>query len=41
MVAVLEAAQRGIDLETGPFPTLALTLEEALARIEALKVTLG
>jgi len=35
MIAVLEAAKNGIDLETGPFPTQALTLEDALARIEA------
>jgi hypothetical protein len=36
MVAVLQAAQRGVDLETGPFPTPAITLEAALTQIEML-----
>lgn len=35
MIAVLEAAQQGIDLETGPFPTQPIPLEEALTRLEA------
>ena len=35
MIAVLEAAQNGIDLESGPFPTQAITHEDALAYIEA------
>jgi Protein of unknown function (DUF4058) len=37
MVAVLEAAQNGLDLETGPFLVEAMRLEAALARIEALR----
>lgn len=41
MVAVIEAAQRGIDLETGPFPTPALALEAALQQIDALNATIG
>jgi hypothetical protein len=36
MVAVLEAARAGLDLETGPFPTRLLTLDEALKQIETL-----
>lgn len=35
MLAVLEAARQGIDLETGPFPFKPISLEEALTRIEA------
>jgi hypothetical protein len=35
MVALLNAARAGIDLETGPFPVKAMTLEAALAEIEA------
>jgi hypothetical protein len=37
MLAVLEAANQGIDLETGPFPTQSISLEEALIRIEAFQ----
>jgi len=37
MVAVLQAAHDGIDLETGPFPVEPLTLEAALATIETFK----
>ena len=37
MLAVLEAAHEGIDLETGPFPIKEMTLETALAQIETLK----
>lgn len=37
MLAVLEAACAGIDLETGPFPIKEITLEAALAQIETLK----
>ncbi len=40
MLAVLEAAQQGIDLETGPFPTQSIPLEEALARIDAFQATI-
>lgn len=40
MLAVLEAAQKGIDLETGPFPVKEIPLEKALAQIEALLPTL-
>lgn len=36
MVAVLEATTNGVDLETGPFPMLNLTLDDALARIAKL-----
>jgi Protein of unknown function (DUF4058) len=36
MLAVLEAAQKGIDLETGPFPVKELPLETVLAHIEAI-----
>lgn len=41
MIAVLEAVQQGIDLESGPFPTTPLALEAARARIDALKATIG
>jgi hypothetical protein len=37
MLAVLEAAHNGLDLERAPFPTANLTLDEARARIETLK----
>jgi hypothetical protein len=37
MLAVLEAAQQGTDLETGPFPTQSIPLEEALKQIEAFQ----
>ncbi len=37
MVAVLEAAKNGVDLETGPFPPLDLGLVAALERIAALR----
>ncbi|MEZ4735871.1 MAG: hypothetical protein R3E79_52950 [Caldilineaceae bacterium] len=37
MLAVLEAARAGVDLETGPFPVKAVTLEAALTEIEALR----
>ncbi len=37
MLAVLEAAKQGLDLETGPFPTQSISLEEALMRIEAFQ----
>lgn len=36
MLAVFEAARAGVDLETGPFPVKAVTLEAALAELEAL-----
>lgn len=36
MIAVLEAAQAGVDLETGPFPVPNYALVEAQARIAAL-----
>jgi Protein of unknown function (DUF4058) len=36
MMTILEKAQQGIDLETGPFAVNPITLEEALARIAAL-----
>lgn len=41
MLTVLEAAQKGIDLESGPFPTQPIALEDALARIDALNATIG
>jgi hypothetical protein len=37
MLAVLEAQQAGKDLESGPFPVENISLEAALARIEALR----
>lgn len=37
MVAVLEAARAGKDLETGPFPVETMRQEEALRRIEVLR----
>ncbi|MEZ4866817.1 MAG: DUF4058 family protein [Caldilineaceae bacterium] len=37
MIAVMEAAQKGIDLESGPFPAPSIPLEDALARIAALQ----
>lgn len=37
MVAVLQAAQAGIDLESGPFAADALPLAEALAQLELYK----
>jgi hypothetical protein len=37
MLAVLEAACNGVDLETGPFPVNDIELEAALAQIEILK----
>ncbi len=37
MVAILEAAHQGIDLETGPFPCQEITLETALAQLEILQ----
>lgn len=37
MLAVLKAAQQGVDLEMGPFPTPTLPLEEALAKLEQLQ----
>ncbi|MFN8490328.1 MAG: hypothetical protein U0350_22260 [Caldilineaceae bacterium] len=37
MLAVLQAARAGIDLETGPFPVKEITLEAALAQLETLK----
>ena len=36
MLAVVEAATAGADLETGPFPVVDLPLEETLARLAAL-----
>ncbi len=39
MVAVLQAAHTGIDLESGPFPVEPISLEAALAQIETLKQT--
>jgi hypothetical protein len=36
MLAVAEAAAAGLDLETGPFPTRDLPLEEALERLATL-----
>lgn len=41
MVAVLEAAQQELDLETGPFPITSFALDAALARINTIKATLG
>jgi uncharacterized protein DUF4058 len=41
MLAVLEAAKGGIDLETGPFPVKSLSLDKALKQIETLKKTLS
>lgn len=41
MVAVLEAAHQGLDLETGPFPIPSLAFDAALARINTIKATLG
>jgi hypothetical protein len=41
MVAVLEAAVTQVDLESGPFPTLDLSLDEALAQLETLKQRLA
>jgi Protein of unknown function (DUF4058) len=35
MVALLQAARAGVDLETGPFPIKTLTLDAALTEIEA------
>jgi len=37
MLAVMEAAHKGIDLETGPFPIKEIPLETALAQLETLK----
>lgn len=37
MLATLEAAHSGKDLEQGPFPIAEISLEEALVRIEKLK----
>lgn len=37
MIAVLEAARDSLDLETGPFPVSAVTLEAALAQLEVLQ----
>lgn len=37
MLAVLEAVQQGIDLETGPFPIQPISLEDALMRLEAFQ----
>jgi Protein of unknown function (DUF4058) len=36
MVAVLEAAKNGVDLETGPFPAVPMGLEAARARLKEL-----
>lgn len=36
MVAILEAAKSGVDLERGPFPAAAMNLEDALARVREL-----
>lgn len=41
MVAVLEAAQGAIDLETGPFPAQAASLETLLAELNAHGVTIN
>jgi hypothetical protein len=41
MVAVLEAARAGVDLETGPFPVTPMILAEGLARIDNLKSELA
>lgn len=37
MAAVLDAAQQGVDLETGPLPSREMTLAAALAEIESLR----
>jgi hypothetical protein len=37
MLAVLEAAEKGVDLETGPFPVEQLELQAALTRFEQWK----
>jgi hypothetical protein len=36
MLAVIEAAQKGINLETGPFPAPVIPLDDALAKIGVL-----
>ena len=41
MLAVIEAAQAGTDLETGPFPAKTLPLEEALKAIDEWNSTEG
>lgn len=41
MIAVLEAATNGLDLETGPFPVKPVPAEWALAQLETLQATLG
>jgi hypothetical protein len=38
MLSVMEAVHTGTDLETGPFPVKEVSLEEALAQIEALRL---
>lgn len=37
MLSVLEAAQAGTDLESGPFPARALDLTEALQALDTLR----
>ncbi len=39
MLAVLEAARNGVDLETAPFAVKEITLEDALSKLELLKAT--
>lgn len=39
MLSVLEAAQAGLDLESGPFPVKDLPLDEALKAIETFKTS--
>jgi len=39
MVAILEAARQGVDLEKGPFPAKVVPLATALAAIEQIKET--
>lgn len=41
MLAVLEAAANGLDLEAGPFPVKTMPLEMALAKLETMHATLG
>ncbi len=41
MLAVLEAATNGLDLETGPFPVKPLPLETALAKLETVQHNLS
>lgn len=37
MLAVLDAAQAGADLEAGPFPVAAVSWDEALRQLQGLR----